>query len=196
MDLNEGLDFISFGNKRYHSIPEYDSVQRTLPSSERDGWLEKRVKHRLIAINMKYREEPEKALEKLGDSVLHRLPYMLFVSLPLFALILKLVYIRRKQFYYADHGVFTLHLYIFSFILLLVVFSLTALQETTRWDWLGYIYGALLFWLFIYLYLAMRKFYGQGRGKTFLKFLLVAILSLLMMLVLLFFFMVFSAFTL
>jgi hypothetical protein len=196
MDLNEGLDFISFGNKRYHSIPEYDSVQRTLPSSERDGWLEKRVKHRLIAINMKYREEPEKALEKLGDSVLHRLPYMLFVSLPLFALILKLVYIRRKQFYYADHGVFTLHLYIFSFILLLVVFSLTALQETKRWDWLGYIYGALLFWLFIYLYLAMRKFYGQGRGKTFLKFLLVAILSLLMMLVLLFFFMVFSAFTL
>jgi hypothetical protein len=49
--------------------------------------------------------------------------------------------------------------------------------------------------LFFYLYKAMRKFYGQGRGKTLLKFFLVALMSLIMMLVLFLLFLFFSAFT-
>ena len=53
----------------------------------------------------------------LLDKFLHMLPYILFVSLPLYALFLKLLYIRkRKQFYYVDHGLFLIHLYIFTFL--------------------------------------------------------------------------------
>lgn len=196
MDINEDEHLITISDRNYKTVVEYDSIQQTFPKKERDGWLMQRIMKRVIEINTKYREQPEEALRKLGDTVLHRLPYMLFVSLPLFALILKLVYARRKQFFYADHGVFTLHLYIFSFILLLVVFLISSLQNWTGWSFLDFFYWALFIWLFSYLFLAMRKFYGQARGKTFVKFILVTILSLVMMLFLLLFFSIFSAFTL
>jgi hypothetical protein len=158
--------------------------------------LKQRLIRKTIDINKKFREDPDKIGAKLMDSFLHRLPYLLFVSLPLFALFLKLVYIRRKQFYYADHGVFTIHLYIFSFILLMVVFGVGKLEALTGNTVTNLLTIALFIWLLIYLYKAMRRFYGQGRIKTIIKYLLVALLSLVMMLVLLFIFLVFSAVTL
>jgi hypothetical protein len=195
-EYSENPDVISLTGKHYRSIEEYDSIENSLPKEERDGWLLKKLQKKAIAISIKYRNEPDLAEKKLGENILHRLPYMLFVSLPLFALILRLVYIRRKQFYFADHGVFTIHLYVFSFLVLLAIFSLTALQDATGWKWLGFIYFALIVWLFVYLFLAMRRFYGQRKGKTFLKFILVALLSLIMMFILFLFFILFSTFTL
>jgi hypothetical protein len=124
---------------------------------------------------------------------------MLFVSLPLFALILRLVYIRRKWrklFFIADHGVFTIHLYVFSFILLLLVFALDALQKATHWKFITWVILFLIAILFFYLYKAMKNFYGQGKWKTFFKFLFVAFGSLIMMLILFLFFIIFSAATL
>ncbi len=193
---NGGGVSLSFSAIKYKSAEEYDSIERTLPPSERDGWFIRRLTKKEIGIYNKYRENPGEALNKFGESVLHKLPYMLFISLPLFALLLKLVYIRRKQFYFADHGVFTIHLYIFTFILLMAVFALNKLRDLTRWDFIGLLIAALFIGLFFYLYKAMRNFYGQGRGKTVLKFLFVAFWSLIMMLILLIFFLFFSAVTL
>lgn len=186
---------IQLGGKNYKTQKDYDSIQSALPSSERDGWFMRRLTKKQIEVNNKYRQNPEEAWKKLGNDILHKLPYMLFVSLPLFALILRLVYIRRKQFYYADHGVFTIHLYVFSFLLLLAVFGLSALQDVTDWGFIGFLIGLLFFILPFYLYKAIRRFYGQKRGKTFIKFLLVAILSMIMMIVLFLLFIFFTAFT-
>lgn len=193
-DEDEGI--IEFGSRSYRSMAEYDSIEQTLPPSERDGWLMRRVTKKLIAINNKYRHNPEEAGVKLLDGLFHRLPYMLFISLPLFALILRFVYIRRrKQFYFADHGVFTIHLYVFSFIVLLVVFGLDELQSRIHWGFLDTLQLIIFLGLTVYLYIAMRNFYKQGWFKTFIKFLLVAILSLLMMAILFLFFLLFSAAT-
>ena len=197
-ETNQGLN-LTFGGKAYKTFREYDSIQQTLPPSERDGWFLRRIIKKGIDINNKYHENPSEALNKLGESILHRLPYMLFVSLPLFALILRLVYIRRKwrrEFYFADHGVFTIHLYIFSFILLMLVFGLNSLQRFTGWSFIGVLIFILFVGLLFYLYKAMRKFYGQGRVKTFLKFLFVSFWSLIMMIILLAIFMFFSVATL
>jgi hypothetical protein len=187
--------FVSFSGEKYKSRHEYDSVQKALGSKERDSWLRRRMVYKEIDINEKIRENPNEALEKFSESLLHRLPYMLFISLPLFALILKLVYIRRKQFYFSDHGVFTIHLYVFSFLQLIAVFAVGKLQDVTHIDELDFVVLILFLLLFFYLYKAMRNFYGQGRIKTFIKFLLVALLSLIMMLVLFVFFLFFSAVT-
>ena len=184
-----------FSDKNYTSAKEYDSVQKKLPVSERDGWFKKRLRKKGIEINQRFKENPEEASKKFAESILHRLPYMLFVSLPLFALILKLVYVRRKQFYYADHGVFTIHLYIFTFLLLLAVFGLSALKNAMGWGFLDFLIAILFIGLFFYLYKAMRNFYGQRRGKTFIKFIIVSLFSLLMMLILFVLFMFFSAIT-
>jgi hypothetical protein len=192
-------NIISFSGKNYRSIAEYDSLEKTLPVAKRDGWLKRRSIKKIIDVNNRYRGNPEEGLNKLFDSILHKLPYMLFVSLPLFALILKLVYVRRKwrkQFFIADHGVFTIHLYVFSFILLLLVFALNALKEATHWQFIDWLIFIFIMILFFYLYKAMRNFYGQGRWKTFFKFLLVAFGSFIMMVILFLFFMIFSAVTL
>ena len=193
-EANSGL-ILNFGGKEFKSIEEYDSVQKILPRSERAGWLSRRFAKLGINITREFREDPDGATKNLIGGFFHRLPYLLFVSLPLFALILKLVYVRRKQFYFADHGVFTIHLYVFSFIVLLVVFGLDKLKGLTGWDFLDTLQGFAFFGLVVYLYVAMRNFYKQGWGKTFLKFLLVAILSLVMMLILFAGFLIFSAAT-
>lgn len=190
---------IDFAKKDYKTFEEYDSDEKALPPSKRDGWVLRRIVKKSIGISNKYRDRPQEMFNKFGESILHRLPYMLFISLPLFALILRLVYIKRKwrqQFYFADHGVFTIHFYIFSFILLIVAFALSSLRDLTGWGFLNILLLILFLVLPFYLYKAMRYFYRQGRGKTFLKFLFVAFWSLIMMLILLILFMFFSAATL
>lgn len=186
---------VKFTDREYKSFEEYDSTEKTLPPSKRDGWLLRRFIKLDISLSNKYRENPEELGTKLLEGFFHRLPYMLFVSLPLFALILKLVYMRRKQFYFADHGVFTIHLYVFSFIILMLGFALDKLQEYTGWGFLETIKAILIFGMFAYLYISMFQFYKQGWFKTFLKFLIVALLSMIMMLILFAIFLLFSAFT-
>ena len=195
IEFNDQGAFFSVSDIQYDSYAEYDSVQKSKPVSDRDNWIERRFMKTQIELNNSYRRDPDGTVKKLVNSLLHRLPYMLFVSLPLFALILQLVYIRRKQFYYADHGVFTIHLYIFSFLLLLIVFISDAIQNVTMWDFWQYFIFIMILALFFYLYKGMRNFYGQRRAKTFFKFLLVSILSLVMMLALFLIFMIFSALT-
>lgn len=191
----EGLK-VNFSDREYKSVEEYDSVQQTLAPSRRDKWLERKFVILGINITREFRQDPKGAADKFVKGFFHRLPYLLFISLPLFALILRLVYIRRKQFYFADHGVFTIHLYVFSFILLLLVFCLDKLRSLTQWEFLGTVQGIVFFGLTAYLFIAMRNFYRQRWAKTFFKFLIVALLSLLMMLILFGIFLLFSAATL
>lgn len=196
LSVNPDFLAINFINSSYRNRKEYDSLQQLFPSSKRDGWLMRRIVYKQIDINKKYQGNPNELLKDLSESVLHRLPYMLLISLPFFALLLKFLYVRRKQFYYADHGVFAIHLYVFTFLLLLSVFSLRALQNATGWDFITFLVIILVLILFFYLYKAMRNFYGQGRWKTFFKFLFVSFWSLIMMLILFALFMFFSAATL
>lgn len=196
IQFDKNSSIVTFSDEEYSSMKEYDSIQASLPKTERDGWVLRRLVRKQIEINDKYRSNPDEAADKFAKSVLHRLPYMLFVSLPLFALILKLVYIRRKQFYYADHGVFTIHLYIFTFLMLMIIFALDKLDDLfNRPNLFAWVWLILFLGMFFYLYKAMRYFYGQGRGKTFVKFLIVSLFSIIMMLILLLIFMFFSAVT-
>lgn len=201
LDKNKALESESsvfqFVDVNYQSNKEYDSMQSLLPPSNRDGWFLRQLTLKQIEINTKFRNNPDEAAKRLGSSFLHKLPYMLFVSLPLFALLLRIVYIRRrKQFYFADHGVFTLHLYVFSFLLLLVIFTLSEIESLMQTGVLPWVASVLFLFVFFYLYKAMLTFYRQGKAKTFFKFILVSIFSILMMILLFLFFVLFSAFTL
>lgn len=181
----------------YKSRKEYDSIQQAKPAEERDGWLKALWNKRAIYLNEKYKRERSLSISAFSDALLHRLPYLLFVSLPFFALVLKLLYIRRrKEFYYADHGIFSVHHYILSFILLLLVFLWDKMLDITGWkiwDWL--IFFTLIAWP-VYLFLAMKRFYKQNGFKTFIKFLLLNIIGLILLIILLVFFFLFSVFQL
>jgi hypothetical protein len=158
----------------YKTVEAYDSSERALPDSLRDGWLKRWFTRRNIVINEEYQAEPRLFKEHLAENILHSFPKILFVSLPIFALILNILYFRHKRYYYVDHGIFTIHVYCATFILLLLVILLNMLDGALGWGWFHVISivlnVALSIYMMIYLYKAMRGFYQQRRGKTFLKY--------------------------
>ncbi len=91
------------------------------------------------------------------------IPKLMFLMLPLFALFLKLVYIRRKK-YYIEHLVFSMHYHAFVFLLLTFILLLYQFMPISH-AYLPY----LLWYVPLYLFLAMWKVYGQGPIKTFFK---------------------------
>jgi hypothetical protein len=96
------------------------------------------------------------------DSFERYLPRMMFLLLPLFALILKLLYVRRR-WYYAEHFIFSLHLHGFFFALFLLLLVLPGGTVLTR---------VLMLWGLLYLFFAMRHVYRQSWLKTGLKYLM------------------------
>jgi len=191
---SEGFS-ISFDNRDYTSLHEYDSVQKSLPATQRDGWFMKKVNRKLIEMNAKFRNNRDETVKEIKESVLHRLPYMFFISLPLFALLLKLLYIRRKQFYFIDHGIFTIHFYIFSFLVMIAFFTVDKLEAALGWRLFSWFEFLIFIGSLFYLYKAMRNFYGQRRFKTFVKFLIIGFVSVIMLSVLFVLFLIFSAVT-
>lgn len=94
-----------------------------------------------------------------GQRLFDNLPRAMFLLLPLFALLLKLIYIRSRRLY-IEHLIFALHGHAFVFLLLLVA-TLVAR------DWF---FGVCLLWMVVYFYLAMRVVYRQSYLKTLVKY--------------------------
>ncbi|HYH14471.1 MAG TPA: DUF3667 domain-containing protein [Flavisolibacter sp.] len=187
---------VSVNDRRYYTAREYDSIQQLLPKAERDGWIEKALAKKKFEINEKYAGDERRFFKNVGYTFLHRFPYLLFVSLPFFAGLLKLLYIRRKAFYYSDHAVFTMYHYIFSFIILLMIIGSTQLEEWLNWDLFGWITFLLCISWFIYLYKGLRNFYEQSRGKTIVKLLLLNITGFILIIILFAAFFLFTAYQL
>lgn len=177
-------------SNEYKSVAVYDSIQASLPKQKRDNWLSTKVNRKLVASNAKYRQQGVDPEKKLIDKFLHSFPQLLFLSLPLTSLILSLLYVRRRAFFYVHHLIFTVYLYIFTFVFALFLLGLNELGEWTDWSWLNWVVviGGFVPWF--YQYKAMRRFYGQSRWKTGLKFVLYNFLTLFLILMLfaLFFF--------
>jgi hypothetical protein len=106
-----------------------------------------------------------RAPEMVISNIMKYLSWAFFILLPLFALVLKLFYIRRKQLY-IRHLLFSIHLHSYLFFILILVVSLKLIFENGT----TLINLALLLSFPVYFILAMQKFYGQSWGKVLLKF--------------------------
>lgn len=178
-----------FGNK-YRSRAEYDSLQNL--ATKKDGWLKKYMIHKVFEVGDKVTNSDGKAMGNIFNILLHYFPQMLFLSLPLFALFLKLIYVRHKDYYTVSHGIYTVHLYIFYFIVLLAMIGLNELADYTQTSWPINVNVLLSILLFFYEYKAMRNYYGQGRAKTIIKFMLAGMGRFTIILILFLFFLLFS----
>lgn len=186
---------ISLSNSgKYRSLAHYDSVQKALPKEKRDAWINRVFTRRGLELKQKYGNNMSQGINVMWTDFLHKLPYMLFLSLPFFALILKLLYIRRKNFFYSDHAVFTLYHYIASFILLLVMLFIGQLENWTHLPGLGTLVVVLFFVWMGYLLIEMKSFYKQGWAKTTIKFLLADLLGFFVILLLFIAFLLVSIF--
>ncbi len=188
--LGSGVIRITPGN--YTNRKSYDSA---LAHGKDHNWLERQLVYKQIELNEKYKGDKRAFISALINTLLHSIPQMLFITLPLFALWLKLLYRRRKEYYYVNHAIFTIHLFVFIFILLLVIFGINKMAAaSSALHWLGYLSGLLTLFLFFYIYKAMRNFYRQGRGKTILKFVVLLLFSIFILIILFIVFMFLSFF--
>lgn len=176
---------------KYKNKAEYDSLLRT--GVKKHNWFERALVYKQIELDERYQHDGNKILAGFINSLMHSFPQMLFISLPLFALILKLLYFRRKNFYYASHVIFSIHLYVFVFIFLLFMLGLSQLKQFTDWNWINVLFVIGTIYVFFYQYKAMRNFYEQRRGKTILKYIL---LNMIMFIVIALLFVAFSLFSL
>jgi Protein of unknown function (DUF3667) len=176
----------------YETVGQYDSAQTKLQPVRRNGWFKTMVVHKIIDLKGKYQEDKSEFLREWFNEFLHSFPKLLFISLPIFALLLKFLYIRRRNFYYADHGIFAIHMYIYSFMALLIFFAFNGLQSISGWSWLGILKALLFIFSFYYFYKAMRNFYMQGGIKTALKYILLSFMLLFVIIGLFVFFILFS----
>jgi hypothetical protein len=173
----EGFSMFGSNEGRYTTVEGYDSSENSLPDSLKDGWLQRILTRKGVAANEEYHKDPKRYIERFSENMLHSIPKILFVSLPFFALILNILYFRRKKtYYYVSHGIFAIHVYCALFILILAGVLLSKLSSSLDWRWFRVIADigifAIVLYILIYLYKAMRGFYRQGRVKTFIKYLL------------------------
>ena len=166
----EGPTF--FGKRTAYSEKEYDSLQLKLPAQQRDGWFSRKLAIRNIQLTDKYNDNPDTFMNGLLENMFHHFPQLLFVSLPLFALVLQVLYVRRKQFTYANHLIYTGHLYSALFVFLFVMLLLLNAEPVAYLGWLKWVRYAVLLYTIFYTYKALHNFYGQNRGKTIAKWLI------------------------
>ena len=101
----------------------------------------------------------------LADT-LRQLPTVMFAILPIFAFLLKVLYLRR-EWYYSEHLVFGLHTHGFAFLIFTVMLILYWLDEGFTWISIGASVLSLV--IPVYFYIAQKYVYGQGWLKTAFK---------------------------
>ncbi len=192
-DDNNSFQFGGDDYRGAYNVKAYDSIQNTLPPSERRNFIIARIQKQNIILKEKYGHDKKAMNNAILDKFRHMFPQMLFVSLPMFALFLTLLYVRRKDLFYVNHVVFTIHLYCATFILIL--FSLW-FGSVLKWIHIkeDAAFGIFSFVILFYWYKAFRNFYTQSRKKTALKYVLLFFLTLFLILLLFISFFMFSFF--
>ena len=111
----------------------------------------------------------------LIEQVIGKLPQLMFILLPLFAVLLKVMFIFSKRLY-MEHLTVALHSHSFIFIAILLSEVLDVLNDyleptySTLANFTGVVAGGILIWIPIYLFLMQRKVYRQGFFLTLVKF--------------------------
>jgi len=106
----------------------------------------------------------------IWDAIEHRIPTLLFLGVPLFALLLKLLYLGSGR-YYVEHLIFSLHLHTWLFLVFMLGNGYLKLASFGP-GWIGTLAAwAIALWALWYVFRSFRVVYGQGRWLTAMKIL-------------------------
>jgi Protein of unknown function (DUF3667) len=120
------------------------------------------------------------AKEKMGEhgtkmglfiaTLFSNLPYMMLCCIPLFALVLKVLYVRRHIFY-IDHLIYALHIHTFFYTgIMLIVLATMGLNRTIPGTFAGWVITLLWITFVVQIFLSIRYVYRQGWFLSTLKF--------------------------
>jgi hypothetical protein len=169
---NEGESFLDlvFNEKSVDSLIEIgapnDAIYKEMGLEEGAGFLSRRV----------YEQSLKLYKSKKGGGLLQTfydaIPISMFFLLPIFALILKLLYFKRGL--YAHHLVFSFYFFSFIFMTFSIILGINFIWDVP--DWIDFV---VVLSTFVYLLLAVKHFYQQGWLMSILKTNITAFLFLL-----------------
>lgn len=155
-------DFTFLFNVNYQDLIAFDSAQRLLPEQKREKGLKPWMYHQwLNTINL---YGMRGTIFRVMDRTEHFVPKMMFVLLPLFALLLKIFY-NRKKYFYSDHVIFSLHFHTAVFLIFLVFSIISTIFPAFVKDAQSFEFLLAI----IYLGMALRRTYGQSSFITIIK---------------------------
>ncbi|HEX5959702.1 MAG TPA: DUF3667 domain-containing protein [Rhodanobacteraceae bacterium] len=147
-----------------------------LPGSVND-WLNDLIgnaQQQLHQMNAGSWADQQQARRRFTLGMFSAAPTVLFVLLPLFALLLKIFYIFKKRLY-MEHLIVAMHSHAFLMLSMLVLVALGVLRQLLpRTAWVGVplalLVAAVWIWIFVYLWLMQKRVYRQGWFMTNAKY--------------------------
>src|SRR5438067_8644652 len=134
------------------------------PSDKFEKWLEQRAKEKM--------GEHGSKMALFIATLFSNLPYMMLCCIPLFALVLKVLYVRKRIFY-IDHLVYALHIHSFAYLAIMLIVLITiGLNRSIPGVFAGWIIAALWITFATQIFLSIRRVYRQGWFFTVFKFFL------------------------
>lgn len=153
------------GQKKYGKLEErpfvaFDDAKSTTPF---ERWIEGRAKEKM--------GEKGTKMALFISTLLSNLPYMMLCCIPLFALVLKVLYIRRRIFY-IDHLIYALHIHSFFYVgIMLLVLATIGLNRVAPGLIAGWLIALLWIAFVTQIFLSIRYVYRQGWFFSIIKFL-------------------------
>ena len=153
------------GKRRYGAVDErpflvFDADTKSSTPFER--WLETRAKEKMGEHGTK--------MGLFIATLFSNLPYMMLCCIPLFAFVLKVLYIRRHIFY-IDHLIYALHIHTFLYTgVMLIVLATMGLNRIAPPTLAGWIIALLWILFVVQIFLSIRRVYRQGWFMSALKF--------------------------
>ena len=153
------------GKRTYGAVDErpflvFDADTKSSTPFER--WLETRAKEKMGEHGTK--------MGLFIATLFSNLPYMMLCCIPLFAFVLKVLYIRRHIFY-IDHLIYALHIHTFLYTgVMLIVLATMGLNRIAPPALAGWIIALLWILFVVQIFLSIRRVYRQGWFMSTLKF--------------------------
>jgi len=146
------------------TIEQYMANQQNLPDAQRDGWLKRYYNEKAFAIN----KQKIDIVATIEDSIKHNFPKMMFLLLPLFALILMVTFYRSKKFY-VEHLIYAFHLHCFVFLFLSIIILVEFIVPGSWTAFNGWLVFATIIAIIWYFYKSLRVVYHRSRWRTIFK---------------------------
>ena len=148
-----------FGKVGERPFVVFDQAKSTTPF---ESWIEARAKEKMGEHGTK--------MGLFIATLFSNLPYMMLCCIPLFAFVLKGLYLRRHIFY-IDHLIYALHIHTFAYVgIMLIVLATIGLNRMAPGPIAGWIIALLWIAFIVQIFLSIRRVYRQGWFITIFKF--------------------------
>lgn len=168
-------------NDKFKTVENYLHFQDSIPKAQRDGFFKAYIQVRGIKLKHFFEEHKEKAFLKILDKFIHSFTSIMFISLPFIALILSLLFYKRKDYSYVGNVIFLLHLYVFSFFVTLLILLNGKITESFNFSFSTILNVLLVLVIIFYGYKSMKNYYNLNRNMAIFKYFIFLFFSFMIM---------------